>query len=300
MTPPGARFVGVDELRAAPPAPLTVAAGQATCAPGDVPANATVAADLVRRAADRGAALLVLPELFLDGYDLADADGRGHVVAADDPRLEPVAAACADTGTAVVVGAATRDAAGPHISALVVGRDGRPAGRYDKQHLDPAERAAGFRPGAGGCSVVVDGWRLGLAVCWDIRFPEHARAAARDGCHAYLVGALFDRGRGDHRRATVGPARALDNAFYVVLANHVGRAGPYDGCGNSAAWDPDGRQLADAGTADPGLAVARLDPAALYLARAGDLPLVDPSLARPALAHPTPADRAGPRREVVL
>ena len=125
------------------------------------------------------------------------------------------------------------------------------------------------------------GWRLGLGICWDSSYPEHARAAALDGCHAYLVGAMFARGRGAHKLATICPARALDNAGYVVVANHSGASGPYHGCGHSGVWDPDGILLADAGLADPGLAVARLDPEALARARAGDLVLVDPSLGAP-------------------
>ncbi|HZD71391.1 MAG TPA: nitrilase-related carbon-nitrogen hydrolase, partial [Actinomycetes bacterium] len=60
----------MDDLRAAPAGPLTVAAGQAACAALDVHANVAAAADLVRRAADHGADLLVLPELFLTGYEL--------------------------------------------------------------------------------------------------------------------------------------------------------------------------------------------------------------------------------------
>src|SRR5207245_1548172 len=119
-----------------------------------------------------------------------------------------------------------------HISALVLDSDGRVAARYDKQHVDASERAAGFSPGAGGCTLTLEGWRLGLGICWDSSYPEHARAAALDGCHAYLIGALFGGSRGAHKRATVCPARAVDNAAYVVVANHSGRSGPYDGCGH--------------------------------------------------------------------
>jgi 5-aminopentanamidase len=265
------------DLRAVPGAALTVAAGQAACAALDVPANVATAADLVRRAADQGAELLVLPELFLTGYELTaiNAEPDRHTIDPTDPRLDPLAAACAETRTAVVVGAPTRDAATPHISALVLDRDGRYATRYDKQHLDPAERAAGFTPGTTGRTLTVGGWRFGLAICWDAGFPEHARAAALDGCHAYLVGALFNGEPGTRKRAIIGPARAVDNACYVVIANHLGPAGPYTGQGRSAIWTPDGTLAAEAGAADPGLATVRLDPGLLHEARKGDLPLAE-------------------------
>ncbi|GGL87876.1 carbon-nitrogen hydrolase family protein [Micromonospora yangpuensis] len=269
-------------LRAVPVAPVRVAAGQAGLAPLDVPANVATAARLVARAGDAGAALLVLPELFLTGYDLPAIVGepRRYPLGPDDPRLDVLAAACARARTAVVVGAPVRDPERGtlHISVVVLGRDGARLGRYDKQHLDAAERAAGFTPGAAGCTLALDGWRLGLGICWDASFPGHALAAALDGCQAYLVSAMFDRGAGVRKRAVLGPARAFDNAGYVVVANHCARSGPYDGCGGSGGWGPDGGLLADAGLDDPGLAVVPLDPAAVARARAGDLPLADPSL----------------------
>lgn len=278
----------MDSLHPRPRGPLTVAAGQEICAALDVAANVAVAAEAVRRAADQGADLLVLPELFLTGYELPGitADPEAHTLSAADPRLDPLAAACAETRTAAVAGAPTRDPESGrlHISALVLGRDGRFAARYDKQHATANERAAGFSPGTSGCTLILDGWRLGLGICWDSGYPEHARAAALDGCHAYLVGAMFGRGSGAHQRATVFPARALDNTSYVLLANHSGPSGPYHGCGGSAVWNPDGTLLIDAGTADSGLAAARLDPQVLARSREEEPVLVDPSLSAP--AHP--------------
>ncbi|MBO0869379.1 MAG: carbon-nitrogen hydrolase family protein [Micromonosporaceae bacterium] len=277
------------DLQAAPPTALTVAVGQAACAALDVQANVANAADLVRRAADQGADLLVLPELFLTGYELTAiaGDPAKYTTGPADPRLGPLSVACGQTGTAAVLGAPTRDpgTGRPFISAIVLDRTGRYATEYNKQHLDPAERAAGFGCGASGCTATMDGWRLGLGICWDSSFPEHARAAALDGCHAYLVGAMFDRGRGDLKRRILGPARALDNACFVAFANHSGRSGPYVGCGASAVWGPDGALLADAGDGEPGVATARLEPAVLAAARAGDLPLADPSLTAPGTAR---------------
>ena len=292
-----------------PAAPLTVTAAQARVTALDIPANVATAATLVRRAADRGTDLVVLPELFLTGYELPGitADPASRALGPDDPRLDPLAAVCADTRTAVVVGApvlappaqARPGQARPgqdagrgelYISALVLDRTGGLAARYDKQHVTPGERAAGFASGPGGCTVTLDGWRLGLGICWDSGFPEHARAAALDGCHGYLVGAMFGEGPGAHQRATVFPARALDNTCYVVLANHNSPSGPYRGCGGSAVWGPDGHLLADAETADPGLATASFDPAVLASVRAGEPVLADPSLTAP----------VGPRREAAL
>lgn len=186
----------------------------------------------------------------------------------------------------MVAGAPARDPATGrlHISALVLDRDGRFAVQYDKQHATPTERAAGFSSGTSGCTLTLDGWRLGLGICWDSGFPEHARAAALDGCHAYLVGAMFGQGTGVHQRAVVFPARALDNTSYTLLANHCAPGGPFHGCGGSAVWNPDGTLLTDAGPTAPAVAVARLNPHHLAAARTAEPVLLDPSLTTP--PHP--------------
>lgn len=134
------------------------------------------------------------------------------------------------------------------------------------------------------------GWRLGLAVCRDSSFPEHARAAALDGCGAYLIAALFPGSRGAHRRATICPTRALDNAIYVATANHCGPSGPLLGCGRSAIWGPTGELVDEADEEAPGIAIGRLEPEVLARARDSDCALLDPSLRAP--THP--------RRSVIL
>ncbi|MFD9129319.1 carbon-nitrogen hydrolase family protein [Kitasatospora sp. NPDC059571] len=278
-------------VHALPASPLTAAVAQTPLAPLDIAANAATAAGLVRRAAEGGARVLLLSELFLTGYEPAAvaADPARLTVADDDPRLDVLAGACADTGTAVVLGAPVRDrAAGAlHIAALALDTAGRRTAAYRKQFATPNERAAGFSPGDAGCTLDLDGWRLGLGVCWDSGFPEHARAAALDGAHAYLVGALFGTGPGAHQRRTVFPARALDNTLYVLLANHIGVSGPYTGCGRSAVWGPDGRLLAEAAEDAAELLTVRLDPQALAAARAEDPVLVQPGLTAPAAPRTT-------------
>ncbi|PBC76794.1 putative amidohydrolase [Streptomyces sp. TLI_235] len=269
-------------IHALPASLLCVAVAQAPLVPLDIAANAATAAGLVRRAAERGARLLLLSELFLTGYETTRiaADPDTLTVAPDDPRLAPLAEACAETGTAVVVGAPVRDAetGALHIAALALDSAGWLAAVYRKQFATPNERAAGFSAGSGGCTLELDGWRLGVGVCWDSGFPEHARAAALDGAHAYLVGALFGTGTGAHQRRTVFPARALDNTLYVLLANHIGRSGPYTGCGGSAVWGPDGHLLSEAAEDAPELLTVVLDPAVLARARTEDPVLVQPGL----------------------
>ncbi|MBD0670950.1 carbon-nitrogen hydrolase [Streptomyces sp. CBMA156] len=263
-----------------PERPLRIATVQTGAVAGDIPANAAEAAALIREAAGAGARLVLFAEKFLSGYEpeLIRTDPVRYAVGPDDPRLAPIAEACRETGTVAIVGAAVRDGADLRISALVLGRDGGFVTRYDKQHLFRSERDH-FRPGSAGCTLELDGWRLGLGVCYDSGFPEHARAAALDGCHAYLVGALFSVGHGHHESRTWFPARALDNTLYTVLANHIGRTGGRHTCGGSAVWGPDGRLIAEAGEDRRELVVVDLDPVFLRGTRERETLLADLALA---------------------
>ncbi|WP_406042958.1 carbon-nitrogen hydrolase family protein [Micromonospora sp. NBC_00898] len=260
--------------------PLTVAAVQAEPVPGDVAGNAATAARLVGRAA--GARVVVLPELFLPAYHppTLAADPTGTDVAAgadgqvDDPRLDPLRAAARDGGATVVVGAAVRHPDGRRtISSLVVDTAGIARAAYDKQQLWGGERDL-FDAGRRGATLLVDGWRLGLGICYDGCFPEHGRAAAADGAHGYLCPSGYLAGSA-HRRDLYYAARALDNTMYVVFANAVGGADPWRFNGGAAVYDPEGRPLARGTDAGEDVLVATFDPGALAATRAAHTMLVD-------------------------
>ncbi|WBB80167.1 carbon-nitrogen hydrolase family protein [Micromonospora sp. WMMD882] len=265
-----------------PAAPLTVAAVQADPVPGDLVGNTSTGARLVRQAADAGARVVVLPELFLPAYHppTLAADPAGTDVPADadgsvaDPRLDPLRAAARDAGAALVVGAAVRHPDQRRtISALVVDRAGAIRVGYDKQQLWSFEREL-FTPGRRGATALVDDWRLGLGICYDGCFPEHGRAAAADGAHGYLCPSGYRVGS-EHRRDLYYPARALDNTMYVVFANSVGGADPWRFNGGAAVYDPEGRCLVRGSGSGEQVLVAALDPALLARTRADHPMLLD-------------------------
>jgi predicted amidohydrolase len=237
---------------------LRVAAAQASSASGDVAANVRTAGGLVQAAADDGARVVVLPELFLTGYD-PDAWSHEAGLELDDPRLDPLREAARDNGAVVVASAAVRRALdSTTLSAVVLGPDGEVVDAYDKQHLSDEEQDF-FSWGDHGASVLVDGWSLGLGICYDGSFPEHAMAATDDGASAYLCPAAYFRGA-EHRRDLRYASRALDNGIYVVLAGLTGSCGRHVFSGGSAVYDPEGRPLGRLGE-EPGMVVADLDPA---------------------------------------
>lgn len=239
--------------------PLRLAVAQATARSGDVPGNARTLAALVDRAADGGARVVVTPELFLPGYDLAalGADAGLDLDGADDPRLDAVREACRRTGTVAVVSASVRTGHRRTIAVLTVDAEGAATHAYDKQHL-PGDEAEVFARGTAGAVVRVDGWPLGLGVCYDGCFPEHARRLADAGALAYLVPAAYVVGA-EHRRDLYYRARALDNGIYVAMAGLVGACGDGRFGGGSAVLDPEGRIRSGVPDGEQGLAFADLD-----------------------------------------
>jgi predicted amidohydrolase len=249
---------------------LRVASAQAVAVPGEIERNVATAVRLTAEASERGAALVVFPELFLCCYHLTLLrlePGRCDM-SLDDPRLDPIQDACRNGSIAAVISGSIRAEDTRTLSALVIDRVGTVIARYDKQHLDRDEQAL-FRPGRNGCTFEVAGWRLAIGICYDATFPEHARTAALAGAHGYLCPS-------SHRERTiVHPARAFENTMYVVLSNHLGEADGRRLCGHSAIYDPAGKLLADAGPSEEGLALADFDPGLLEEVRARSPMLVE-------------------------
>lgn len=265
-----------NKLASLPRVPLRIAAAQAQPVCGDVTANIAKTVELTGLAADRGARLVVFPEKFLSGYEpgLIAGDPSEYAFGQSDSRLDPVREACRRHAIAAIVGAATRDADGLHISSLVFDRRGEDVEPYHKQYLYKSE-AEIYRAGMQGCMLELDGWRLALGVCYDSGFPEHARHAAVNGAHAYLVSGLFSVKSGYHQSRIWFPARAFDNTMYVLLSNHTGTTGGWETCGASALWSPYGDVIAEAGREREEVISALLDPAVLAEVRKRETALAD-------------------------
>ena len=228
-------------MTAADLVPLRVAAVQAESRAGDVEHNVAVVVEWVVKAAAEGAGLVVFPELFLPGYDIKTLSEAPEAcdVTTDDRRLEPIATAARSGGIAVLVSASLREDGTRSLALLSFAATGELRVAYVKQHLWEDERAV-FTSGARGASVVLGGWDVGLGICYDGCFPEHARAAADAGALVYVCPSAYVVGS-EHRRDLYYAARAIDNGVYVVFAGLVGRCGDLDFSGGTAVYDPQGR-----------------------------------------------------------
>ncbi|MBP0448313.1 carbon-nitrogen hydrolase family protein [Kitasatospora sp. RG8] len=233
------------------PAPLTVAAAQPVCAEASRPE--TVAANVARHVAvvrEAGARLVVFPEFSLTGYDLA-----APALDPADARLAPLVEACAGTGTVALAGAPVREADGrEYIATLAVTGEGvRVVCRKIRLHGPEGDR---FTPGDRPAVLELDGRRLGLAICADAAFPEHAEQLAALGIDAYVASTLY----GDDpvalaRRDSQVRDRTAAHGVWGVLSTSAGASGEYPRTsGGSGFWAPGGTLVAQAG-AEPGAVV---------------------------------------------
>ena len=225
------------------PEPLTIAAAQPPCSPYDAAANALTHAAVIRSAAAR---VVVFPELSITGYEL-DAEA----IDADDPRLAPLVAACAETATLALLGAPAAGSGGrSHIAMLAADGSGVSVA-YRKMWLGGAEPER-FDAGEAPAVLEIDGWRLGLAICKDTGVPEHAAATAALGIDAYVAG-MLESAEDAHVLDERARRVAGEHGVPVVIASFAGSTGGgFDSAaGRSGVWGSDGVAIARAG-AEPG------------------------------------------------
>lgn len=217
---------------------------------GDVPANRANAVRLVRDAAAAGAKLVVFPECALSGYAFDSLDECvDAAIAAEGPEIAELATLARELDITVVVGYLERDAERPRTvynTATALTPDGG-RGDYRKVHL-PSMCADRFVTPGEQTPVVVPSplGGIGLSICYDIRFPEWARSLALGGASiiaspvnfaipAARVPALFP------------PARAHENAVYLLIANRGDSERSVEYLGGSAIYSPMGDALATTG-----------------------------------------------------
>lgn len=236
----------------------------------DVEANLATVVDGMRAAADRGADVLVTPELFLTGY------APRAVRAAADPQaiadaLEQVAQACRQIGIAAVVSFPAQEPGsapdGPwQIRAALFDADGSRLLDYGKVHLFGGDEAAAFSPSEQAPAVVeLLGVPVSIVICFDVEFPEIVRAAAVAGAELILAPTAMSEGFPEVSEVLLR-ARALENHAIVAYANHAGEEDGIRYDGRSVIAGPRGRDLARAGEA-PELIIADLDLADLRASR---------------------------------
>ena len=245
--------------------------------------NLGAAARRIRLAAEGGAGIVCLQELFRSRYFPQAEDTGAFSLAEPVPgptteRLCPLA-----RELEVVIVASVFEARGPgvyHNTALVIDADGEILGRYRKMHIpdDPGfYEKYYFTPGDLGFRTFRTRYaHLAVLICWDQWFPEAARLAALGGAGIICYPTAIGWGVGENRAArraqleaweVVQRSHAVTNGVYVAAVNRVGREDGISFWGNSFAADPSGRVLARAGRNKPETLLVDCDLGAVAEAR---------------------------------
>lgn len=246
----------------------------------DPAANARTIVAAIGAAASGGASMLFTPEM----SGLLDRDrarGSRHIVPEEaSPVLAAAREAAAGAGIWVALGSLAVERADGRWAnrSFTIDPTGAIAARYDKIHMFDVDLATGeswresnaYAPGDQ--VVTVDHTplgRLGLTICYDLRFPALFEALGQARCDAIAIPAAFTRPTGAAHWHVLQRARAIEASAYVIAAAQVGTH--EDGrqtYGHSLVIDPWGGVLLDLGGDEPGLGFAELDPARIAEVRA--------------------------------
>jgi predicted amidohydrolase len=237
---------------------MQVAVAQIDPQLGEKERNLATCSARMEEAATAGAQLLVLPECAIPGYMFDSGDeALPYAEEIPGPSTEALERECARLGLYVVCGLLERDGDVLHNAAVFVGPDGL-IGSYRKTHL----------PFLGVDRFVVPGdtlpvfdtplGRIGIEICYDLRFPEVTRTLALKGADMVAHPTNFPMAaRIQTELITV--ARAAENRIYLLTANRVGKERRGEFCGWSQIVDPYGKRLAEADEREEKLLVGEID-----------------------------------------
>lgn len=247
---------------------MRLALAQLGVEPGDVDGNVERAVAAIDRAADEGADLVVLPELFTVGYFAFDLYRR-LAEPLDGESLTRVREVAADRDVGLLAGSIVEDLAasdeGPADEGLantsvLFDRDGDRLATYRKHHLFGYESAEAtlLTPGESLGVATFDGFSVGITTCYDLRFPELYRDLTDAGATLVCVPSAWPYPRVEHWEL-LPRTRAVENQLFVATANGTGTFDDAELLGRSTVVDPWGTVLA-ASADEPALVTAEVDP----------------------------------------
>jgi nitrilase len=252
---------------------MRVALFQGPASSGDVKSNVGGIARAAETAAARGADLLVTPEMSTTGYNIGPLSGE-RAEPSDGPISAAIAVLARHAGLAILYGYPERADDVVFNAVNVVGPDGSTLAHYRKTHLYGDLDKGLFAPGHDlVAQFPLAGLTCGLGICYDMEFPELARAHADAGTDVLLAPTGLMSPFEVVSRILV-PARAYENQMFVVYVNRCDVEGELHYCGLSCAIGPDGADLARAGAGEE-LLIADLDPDLLARSRVVNTHLSD-------------------------
>ncbi len=241
-------------------------------------ANVDSAARLIGEAKNAGAEYVLTPEM--TNILAARREQLFSTVVEEerDPSLAAFRALARELGITVHIGSLAIKLSHDRAAnrAFVIDAKGEIAVRYDKIHMFDVDLAGGesyresnsYRPGELAVLADLPWGRLGVTICYDLRFPALYRALAEAGASMLAIPSAFTRQTGEAHWHVLNRARAIENGCFVFAAAQCGKhESGRETFGHSLIVDPWGRILAEGGS-EPGLVMAEVDPEEVSKARA--------------------------------
>lgn len=217
---------------------------------GDTAYNLARMQSLLIEAVHRGAQLVIFPECAVTGYNFATLDdARAVAEPLDGPSVTMLAQSCREMNVYLIAGTLRADGKDVYNAALLIGPQGL-IGSYDKAHLPLCGADKFTTHGKGGFNVYdTPLGRIGMLICYDLRFPEAARTLALRGADILALPTNWPTGA-DTAPEFMVRARAFENRIFVVACNRTGRERGASYIGRSCIAAPSGKHLADASPVD--------------------------------------------------
>jgi len=235
---------------------VRIALSQYSIQPGDTVNNYNTAVSTIHEAARQGCHLVQLPELWLSGYDLANCWQHSQAAIQYQSDLQNLA----DSLNIAIGGSVLTCSERRYFNTYQLFQPGKilPA-EYRKTHLfQLLDEQKYLTPGDQLTTVDLPWGRVGLILCYDLRFPELVRAYVDRGIDCLLVAAEWGQKRSEHWRILL-KARAIENQIFVAATNAMGPIYENQLAGYSAVIDPWGNVLAEAEPDEPVVLVAEMD-----------------------------------------
>lgn len=233
----------------------------------DVPASFVLMDAKAQEAKAQGAGLLILPEMFLTGYNIGPENAKAQALT--PAALTPAREIAQTSNIALAFGYPEKVGEDVANSAVLIGADGEILLNYRKSHLfGDLDRAMFKSVGTEFPVAELNGFKIGLLICYDIEFPEPARRLALAGADVILIPTAQMQPYEQVARHVL-PARAYENQVYTAYANHSGDDDGLSYVGLSSICGPNGAVLAMAGL-DEEMLFAELDTTHLAAVRAAD------------------------------
>jgi len=214
---------------------VKVACIQIDCIPWNIEHNLKKAEQFIIQANELGVEIVILPELFNIGYNLEEFNYSISQYMLTVNELSRLAKAYK---IYILAGIAEIKGRNIYNSAVVFNSEGKKVCNYRKMNLFPLSKEDTiFSRGDRQFTFMIKDIKIGILICYDIRFPNIARAYRKSGCDAIIVIAAFPFPRLEHWQILL-KARAIENQVYVLASNRVGKDSDSVFLGSSCIIDP--------------------------------------------------------------